>query len=289
MKFGISYSCFSKNWEGNNYVEIIERVRRCGFDVLEIFYSRILTMSQEEIRNIKSACEANNIELYGCGGFTINEDISNSDNTIRKSAIVRCKDIIDALNKIGIKNFSGINYGAWCDFSMPIEKEKKFENASKSLQEICDYAEQYDITWNMEVVNRFESVMLNTAQEALLLTKMVDRDNLKILLDTFHSMIEEDDMVQAIIDCGSKLGHYHMGTNNRKLPADCIIPWDDICNALNKIEYDRCISFEPLLHTGGSVAQNGGHVWREMLPLGTDDDKLDKMLVESLNYIKRKL
>ena len=37
MKFGICYCYWSKNWEGTDYPQMIERARKCGFDGLEIF------------------------------------------------------------------------------------------------------------------------------------------------------------------------------------------------------------------------------------------------------------
>ena len=38
MKFGICYCYWSKNWEGDDYPQMIERARKCGFDGLEIFW-----------------------------------------------------------------------------------------------------------------------------------------------------------------------------------------------------------------------------------------------------------
>ena len=46
MKFGICYCYWSKDWEGTDYPQTIARARKCGFDVLEIFYGRLLDMAQ---------------------------------------------------------------------------------------------------------------------------------------------------------------------------------------------------------------------------------------------------
>ena len=54
----------------------------------------------------------------------------------------------------------------------------------------------------MEVVNRFENYMLNTAAEARMLADMVNHPNINILLDIFHGMIEEDDLAEAIRTAG---------------------------------------------------------------------------------------
>ena len=47
MKYGITYSYWGKDWEGSDYPQKIERARKCGLDILEIFYGRILTMSDQ--------------------------------------------------------------------------------------------------------------------------------------------------------------------------------------------------------------------------------------------------
>ena len=65
-------------------------------------------------------------------------------------------------------------------------------------------------------------------------------------------------------------------------------PWDEVCGALKEIGYDRCISFEPLVRTGGTVALGGGNVWRPMLPENADDEMLDEIIKDSLKFIKDK-
>ena len=286
MKFGICYCYWNKNWEGEDYPVFIERARRCGFDGLEIPFGRTLTMGPKEGDEIRVASKANDVEIYLTGGFGRDMDVSEPNEDIRKAAVKKSIELCKAMERLDAHNFSGINYGAWCNFDAPQNKKQLFEQSAKSLREIGKVAQDLDISWNMEVVNRFESCMLNIAAEARRLADMVDMPSVNILLDSFHGMIEEDDLCDAIRIAGNKLGHYHMGTNNRRIPAPCIIPWQDICHTLDEIGYDRCISFEPLVHTGGTVALEGGNVWRPMLPDGLDDAKLDEMLTESLNYIK---
>lgn len=75
MKYGITYSYWSKDWEGNDYPAKIERARKCGLDILEVFYSRILTMSEREIAEINAAQKANGIEIYALGGFGPQQDV----------------------------------------------------------------------------------------------------------------------------------------------------------------------------------------------------------------------
>ena len=58
MKFGICYCYWSKDWEGTDYPQTIARARKCGFDVLEIFYGRLLDMAQTDF-GVAKHLEAN--------------------------------------------------------------------------------------------------------------------------------------------------------------------------------------------------------------------------------------
>lgn len=165
MKFGICYCYWNKDWEGKDYPKYIERARKCGFDGLEIFYGRTLEMDDKEVADIKAACKANDIEMYISGGYGRDLDISSLDEDVRKNAVKKSIELAHAFNRIDAHNFSGINYGAWCNFDNPDKKDKLFEQSAKSLKEIGKVCEDLDISWNMEVVNRFESCMLNTAKE----------------------------------------------------------------------------------------------------------------------------
>lgn len=287
MKYGITYSYWGKDWEGEDYPQKIERARKCGLDVLEIFCGRIPTMGDREIADIKAACKANQIELYTLGGFGPEQDLSALDETNRVKAVEKAKELLSSIAKLGAHNFSGINYGQWCGLSDPQNKPRRFDAAAKSLGEVGRAAADYGISWNMEVVNRFESYLVNTAAEARALAEASGSKNINILLDIFHGMLEEDDLAEAVRIAGDRLAHYHVGSNNRKLPRPGFQPWAEVAKAMKDVGYHKCISIEPLVHTGGTVALSGGNVWREMLPNGWDDAMLDRMLAESLAFLKR--
>ena len=58
----------------------------------------------------------------------------------------------------------------------------------------------------LEVINRFETHVLNTSEEGVEFVKEVDKDNVKVMLDTFHMNIEEVSIGDAIRHAGNLLG-----------------------------------------------------------------------------------
>ncbi len=109
-------------------------------------------------------------------------------------------------------------------------------------------------------------------------------DAVKIMLDTFHMNIEEDSMVEAILLAGDKLGHFHVGENNRRLPGKGGIAWYQIGMALRAIGYDKNVVMEPFVISGGSVGSDI-KIWRD-LSNGASAEQLDRDAAASVDYLR---
>jgi len=113
----------------------------------------------------------------------------------------------------------------------------------------------------------------------------VDRKSVRLLLDTFHMNIEEDNIPDAIRRAGDLLAHVHVGEGNRKLPGMGSLDWKAIGKALNDIGYDGMVVMEPFMKTGGSVGRDI-KVWRD-LSGGADEAQMDKYIKDSLTFLKK--
>ena len=122
----------------------------------------------------------------------------------------------------------------------------------------------------MEVLNRFEGYLLNTCAECKKFVEEVDVDAVRIMLDTFHMNIEEDSMVEAILLAGDKLGHFHVGVNNRRVPGKGGFPW--------------YVVMEPFVMSGGGVGSDI-KVWRD-LSNGATTEQLDADARRSVEYLR---
>jgi D-psicose/D-tagatose/L-ribulose 3-epimerase len=152
------------------------------------------------------------------------------------------------------------------------------------MKEVIKLAEDLDIYCNVEVINRYEQFMLNTCKEALEYVYAVDSPNIKIHLDTYHMNIEEDCFDKAIVIAGEKLGHFHVGENNRRLPGKGHLPWDEIFNGLREIKYKGNIVIEPFIQHEGDVARSI-KLWRDI----KKDEDLCEEAKKSLKFLKEKL
>lgn len=75
------------------------------------------------------------------------------------------------------------------------------------MQRVATRAADLGVTLGLEVVNRYETNVCNTAEEGMALLRDVNRDNVQMHLDTYHMNIEEESMAAAVAACGDRLGY----------------------------------------------------------------------------------
>lgn len=285
MKFGTYFAYWEQSWD-TDYLKYVKKVADLGFDVLEVGAAGIVNMSDEALYALKSEAEKYNITLTAGIGLPKQYDVSSPDETVRQNGIAFMKKILDALHKAGIQAIGGTIYSYWpVDYSVPIDKPAVRAQSIKSMQELADYAAQYNITLLVETLNRFEQFLVNDAKEAVEYVKDVNKDNVKVMLDSFHMNIEEDYLGDAIRYTGKYLGHFHIGECNRKVPGKGHMPWAEIGQALRDINYDGCVVMEPFVRPGGIVGADI-KVWRDLSD-NADDAKLDADIKESLEFVKK--
>ena len=286
MKIGTYYAYWEKEWGNVDFVPYVKKVKELGFDILEVSGGSLEELSDEEAKRLGEEARAQGIMLTACIGLPAQYDVSSTDEATRKAGVTYMKRLLDKMKVADIHQIGGIIYAYWpCDYSIPFDKAVTRRISIQSVREIADYAKPLGIKLTLEIVNRFEQYLLNTAQEAADFVRDVDRDNVYIMLDSFHMNIEEDSFRDAILTAGSKLGHFHIGEANRKVPGSGRLPWDEMAKALKEIGYDGTIVMEPFVRPGGRVGADI-KVWRD-LSNGADDAKLDADIRESCAFCKR--
>jgi len=271
-KVGIYYAYWTHDWDAD-FVPFLDRVRKLGFDVLEINAGTLGTMRPEQIRKLRAASEETGVPMSCCIGLPPSSDLASSRAETRRAGIAHLGRIADAMASCGIERLAGIIYSCWPAAleGRDATKQQALQWSIAAMKEAIKKAEDLGLVYNVEVVNRFEQFMLNTAQEAVDYVKEVGSPNLKILLDTYHMNIEEDSFDEAIKTAGGLLGHLHTGESNRKPPGRGHIPWVEIGAALKAITYHGWVVMEPFLLPGGEVGRDI-RVNRELMP-GSDLDE----------------
>ena len=215
-------------------------------------------MSNSERDRLKDAAARAGIELTFCIGLTAQYDVASEKASVRRNGIEFLKKSAEMLKYMEATQLGGIIYGCWPG-ALPegiTDRRPYTERSVNSMKEVIKVAEDCDVYFNVEVVNRFEQFMMNTAAEAVNYVDQVGSSHCKILLDSFHMNIEEDSFRDAILTAGDRLGHFHIGETNRRAPGRGRIPWAEITDALREINYAGRIVMEPFLMPGGEVGRD---------------------------------
>ena len=278
-KIGIYYAFWTHDWDAD-FHPFIDKAANLGFDLLEVNAGTIANMPTEERQRLKTHADDRELVLSYCIGLPKQYDIASVDPGVRENGIAFLKQMAVAIGEMGGGNLGGIIYGCW-PATMPeggSDKRSYFDRSVASMKEAIKIAEDNNVIFNMEVVNRFEQYLMNTCEEAVEYVEAVGSPNAKVMLDTFHMNIEEDFFGQAILRAGDNLGHFHIGENNRMPPGYGHIPWTEIGAALRKINYQGYVTMEPFLMPGGEVGRDI-RVFRD-LSEGMDlDDEARKALL----------
>lgn len=262
-KFGIFMNFWENEWMAD-HIKYIKKAKDIGFDILEFQAQPLLEMSKSRMDEIKDAAKEYDIELTYSLGLDKKYDISSCDESVRLGGIKYLSEIMDKVHYMGGKIISGVSYAGWGVPAGEFTREKLFENSILSMKELVKKAEEYDITYAVEAVNRFEGVVLNTAEQAVEYVNAVGSKNIGILLDTYHMNIEENNIGDAIRLAGDKLVGFHTGENNRTAPGRGHLDWDEIFGALADINYQGRIVSEPFVMAGGQVGRDI-FVWRDLV------------------------
>lgn len=283
-KLGIFMNFWEKNWDAD-HKKYIKKAAEIGFDVLEFQAQPLLEMSDGKIRSLKDIADETGIELTYSLGLDRAYDVSSLDENIRKGGVEYLQNIIKKMHVGGGTLLSGVSYAGWGTPDNYVgDKRPYWEQSIKSMREIIKVAEDCGVTYCVEAVNRFETCLINTAEEALAYTAEIDSPNIGVLLDTYHMNIEENSIGDAIRLVGDKLTSFHTGENNRTAPGRGHLDWDEIFRALADINYKGRIVSEPFVMAGGEVGRDI-HVYRDLIA-NPSEEKIDAEAKYLLNFEK---
>jgi D-psicose/D-tagatose/L-ribulose 3-epimerase len=150
----------------------------------------------------------------------------------------------------------------------------------EGYRKIAEHAQRNapNLTLAIEPINRFESHFINTAADAVRFLRDVEMPNVKVHLDTFHMIREEDDFSESILQTGSDLGYIHACENQRGIPGSGQVPWSSFFKALHQVNYDGCVTIESFDPNMPNIAKLCC-IWRKLA------DSPEQLAIEGLAFL----
>ncbi len=183
-------------------------------------------------------------------GLPASCDITSLDTATVQRGEAMLRDAVGVTRDLGGTKLGGIIFSMHGKYPAPPTR-RGWDSSVGVLARVAEQARAAGVTLNLEVVNRFESNLLNTTAQGLAFIRDTGMDNIFLHLDTFHMNIEEADPAQAIRAAGDRLGYFHIGESNRGFLGSGTVDFPAIFDALVAAEYRRFHHLRVVLVRGG--------------------------------------
>ncbi len=243
VKFGVSTWLWTSPFTTASAEELFPKIKSIGFDVVEIAVEDAALI---DVTAIKDALEHYGLKANICGAFGPSRDLTSEDEAVHKNCFNYIKACLQICEGLSVSFFGGPMYSAVGKARMvPADQRKReWERAVTNLKTVCDMADDYGVQIALEPLNRFESDLVNTAEDVVRLVNDINHPAAQIMLDGFHMNIEEKNIEQAIVTAGEKLIHLQVSENYRGTPGTGQTDWDAYKKGLEKIDYKGAITIE---------------------------------------------
>lgn len=240
LEYGGHALVWSGDWTPEGARKAIGGAARAGYDYIEI---ALLDPWQVDVSLTRDLLQEFKLCAHASLGLSAATDVTSTDPAIIAKGDALLRKAIDVLHGIGGTELCGVIYCALGKYPGPASKQNR-ANSIAAMQRLADYAADKNININLEVVNRYETNIMNTGLEGLAFLDEVNRPNTYLHLDTYHMNIEEDGMEKSVLAAGNRLGYVHIGESHRGYLGTGNVDFDSFFGALKKIDYQGPITFE---------------------------------------------
>ena len=258
MKYGVHIALWMKTWQ-DDVIPYIEEAARLGFDGVEL---SLLGMTDENITRIKQCLNETGLELTCTTGLSMAQDISSDDPELRQAGTAYLEHAIKTVSALGSPLLSGVIFAPWGKRLMT-DRAGRWQRSADALKKLAPFARDHGVRLGIEAINRFETDLVNTAQQALELTQTIDEPNVGILLDSFHMNMEEKDIESALVSTKDKLFHFHCVENDRGVPGSGHTPWTNFFGGLKATNYQGWLTLEMFIQANEAVSPDLA-IWRSI-------------------------
>lgn len=259
MRYGVNTFIWSADYNPS-VANLFPSIKAGGFDGVEV---PIFRPSEFPSAHLRSALEANDLGATAVTVLVEGLNIISPDADIRRRSIADFEDKIRAVADAGIRVLTGPMYSPVGYLPGRRRTSDEWKWAVDGFQSVTPVLEATGVTLAIEPLNRFETYFLNTVADGVALCDEVAHPGVGLLVDTFHSNIEEKDIAAAYRLAGRHLKHVHTCENDRGIPGSGHIEWPSIVEAIKSTGYDGWLTIESFGFALGEISA-AASIWRDI-------------------------
>jgi D-psicose/D-tagatose/L-ribulose 3-epimerase len=260
VNFGVHSLVFSDQWTAQTAPSICRNAAEIGYELIEVLMFDPATLDRVVTRQ---AIRETGLGLRLGMALSANSDISSDDAETATRGEATVAKALEIAADLGAPAVSGICYAAFKTYTEP-QTPVQFERVAEALSRLDARAGQLGVRLGIEPVNRYESYMVNTLDQAAALIQRAGGRNMFIHMDTFHMNIEEADISAAVHRNAGRLGYAHVADSHRGLLGTGNFGLSAYFRALAAAGYRGDLAFEGFSsRVLGASLVGGVRLWRE--------------------------
>lgn len=266
MRFGVCTWVFG----GAPLPQIAAELASMGYDGMELM-GDLSVHTPAEVRDL---CERTGLSVLSL--TPENEDLAHPGETVRQKALDYYRRLIEFAHEVGCPLVSC--HGAVGRVRALSTQQQEYDWLREGVAALAETAKAADIKIAMEVLNRYESHLLNTAAQAVEFAREINHPSVGILLDAYHMNIEEANPARAVESAGDHLFIFHAADSNRKGIGGGHTDFAALAAALKRIGFAGDVIVECTAPGPDPFTPIKGDGWQA---------QLNTYLADSLAYLRR--
>jgi len=241
-RIGVHALVWVGGWSPQEARHAVAATAEAGFDLIEL--------PALEPETFDAAMTARLLDEHGLSaavslGLDDATDVSSEDPDVVAAGRRRLAAALALARDVGADYLGGVVYGKLGRYRERVTEHGR-ANAVETVAMLADAAKESGISLGLEYCNRYETNVLNTAEQTLRFIDDVGRDNVVAHLDTYHMNIEETSFRGPVLAAAAagRLGYVHVGESHRGQLGTGSVPWPEFFSALHAVDYRGTVTFE---------------------------------------------
>jgi D-psicose/D-tagatose/L-ribulose 3-epimerase len=259
--------------------DLAPRVRDWGFDLIEL---PVENLGDWDPVRARALLDDLGLAATVCLVMAPGRDLVDAEPATVDSTQDYLREVVDVAHAVGATVVGGPAYAAtgrtWR--MTPAARTAAYAELAAALAPVVDHALQAGVRIGIEPLNRYETSLINTVDQALLALDPLPVEGCGLLLDVYHMNIEEQDVAAAIRRAGERIAHVQVCANDRGAPGADHLDWPAILTALDDVGYAGPLCIESFTGENETIA-TAASIWR---PLAATQDAI---AVDGLAHLRR--
>ncbi len=246
---------------------LLARIAAMGFDAVELPLENAGDLTAEVVR-----AALGGLQPFVVGAMATGRDLVSAEEPV----IAETQDYLRACIALARDIGAGAVCGPFYSSTGRVwrmdgaARRDAYAQLRRNLAPLAEEALEAGVVLGIEPLNRYETSLINTTEQALEALGPLLGRGVGLALDTYHLGIEERSSAAAIRAAGEHLVHLQVCGNDRGAPGGDQTDWTGILAALDAIGYRGALNIESFTGENASIA-TAASIWR---PLAASQDAL---------------